>query len=381
MTTKPISPPDLLERLSSVKLTLTCLGLAMILVVIGTLAQMNMGTFAAQKEYFNSWWIFTTLGDTSVPFFPGGLTIGALWMANLLAAFTVKFKYRREDAGILVSHFGLILLLAGQFLTQTLAHESNMPIQISQSRNYTESFRDTELVLIKSASNDLDEVTSIPASILSQGGEIHPPRLPFYLVVRHYMKNAQLGMAGAGGHSLATQGIGTRVAAQEIPTSSSDDEPNTTTIYLDVRQGSQSLGVWLVSLGLGAPQSFLANGEEYHLAIRPRRYYLPFTLTLKEFHHDIYAGTDIPKNFSSLVHLSDPAKNEERDALIYMNHPLRYGGKTFYQASFGEGDRLSVFQVVDNPASVTPYVSCALVVLGLAIQFLSHLLEFTRKRP
>jgi len=41
---------------------------------------------------------------------------------------------------------------------------------------------------------------------------------------------------------------------------------------------------------------------------------------------------------------------------------------------------LSVFQVVENAASWAPYTSCELVVLGLLIQFLSHLFDFVEKR-
>lgn len=92
-------------------------------------------------------------------------------------------------------------------------------------------------------------------------------------------------------------------------------------------------------------------------------------MTLKEFKHDIYPGTDIPKNFSSLVRLADPSRAEDRDVLIYMNHPLRYGGKTFYQASFGQNDRLSVFQVVRNPGWLIPYLSCVMVAAGLLLHF------------
>ena len=97
-------------------------------------------------------------------------------------------------------------------------------------------------------------------------------------------------------------------------------------------------------------------------------------------HSEIYRGTDIPKNFSSLVQLTNPDTSESRSALIYMNHPLRFGGRTLYQASFGEGDKLSVFQVMENLASITPYLSCALVALGLLIQFLSHLFYFVKGR-
>ena len=80
------------------------------------------------------------------------------------------------------------------------------------------------------------------------------------------------------------------------------------------------------------------------------------------------------------MQLTNPNQHESRAALIYMNHPLRYEGRTFYQASFGEGDKLSVFQVMENPASLAPYLSCALIALGLLIQFLSHLYGFVMSR-
>jgi hypothetical protein len=40
----------------------------------------------------------------------------------------------------------------------------------------------------------------------------------------------------------------------------------------------------------------------------------------------------------------------------------------------------STFQVVRNPSWLTPYLSCILVALGLIVQFMSHLIGFTRKR-
>jgi hypothetical protein len=78
--------------------------------------------------------------------------------------------------------------------------------------------------------------------------------------------------------------------------------------------------------------------------------------------------------------LRDPAAGEDRDVLIYMNSPLRYRGETYYQAGFEPGDRGTILQVVRNPASITPYVACSLVALGLITQFLMHLGGFARKR-
>ena len=126
---------------------------------------------------------------------------------------------------------------------------------------------------------------------------------------------------------------------------------------------------WLVSNALGAPQTFVHEGHAYRLAMRNRRQYLPYSVTLKKFSHDVYAGTDIPKNFSSLVRLDNPGTGESRDVLIYMNQPLRYDGKAFYQSSFGKNDTLSILQVVENPGWLLPYVSCVLVALGLLVHF------------
>jgi hypothetical protein len=125
--------------------------------------------------------------------------------------------------------------------------------------------------------------------------------------------------------------------------------------------------------------------------MRPTRHYQPFALTLLKFTHDIYPGTDIPKNFSSRVRITEGgpggalgagagAGGGGREALIYMNNPLRTGGLTFYQASFDNDDRTTVLQVVRNPSWLVPYIACATITAGLIFQFLLHLIGFARRR-
>jgi hypothetical protein len=69
-----------------------------------------------------------------------------------------------------------------------------------------------------------------------------------------------------------------------------------------------------------------------------------------------------------------------RDVLIYMNHPLRYRGETFYQAGFQQDDSASILQVVHNPSFIAPYIACVIVAAGLLIQFGYHLVGFSRRR-
>ena len=54
------------------------------------------------------------------------------------------------------------------------------------------------------------------------------------------------------------------------------------------------------------PQEFRHENRTWQIALRVRRIYQPFSLTLLKFSHDRYAGTEIPKNFSSHVRLTTP---------------------------------------------------------------------------
>jgi hypothetical protein len=141
-----------------------------------------------------------------------------------------------------------------------------------------------------------------------------------------------------------------------------------------------SLGRWLVSDALGAPQRFSWMNRTWQLVMRPARYYKPYSVTLQKFTHEQYAGTQIPKNFASRVTLIDPERSTNRDVLIYMNHPLRYRGETFYQAGFQNDDSATILQVVHNPSFLAPYVACVIVAVGLLFQFGYHLVGFGRQR-
>ena len=142
----------------------------------------------------------------------------------------------------------------------------------------------------------------------------------------------------------------------------------------------EEIGSIMPGVALSEGQQFTYDGRTYQITLRPVRYYKPYSVTLLAFNHDLYPGTDIPKNFSSKVHLHDANSGEDRDVLIYMNNPLRYRGETYFQASFEPGDRGTILQVVRNPASFAPYVACSLVGFGLLVQFLTHLVKFARKR-
>ena len=135
----------------------------------------------------------------------------------------------------------------------------------------------------------------------------------------------------------------------------------------------------MVSDAMAAPQEFDLEGHHWSMLLRPMRYYKPYSMSLVNFTHETYPGTQIPKNFSSKVELSDSEKNENRQVAIYMNHPLRHLGDTYYQSGFEPDNSGTVLQVVRNPSYQAPYIACVIVSLGLIFQFTYHLTGFARR--
>ncbi|MGA2555830.1 MAG: cytochrome c biogenesis protein ResB [Verrucomicrobiota bacterium] len=389
----------------SLRLTLVCLCLALVLVFVGTLAQVQIGLYAAQSEFFRSFLIFWTPPGAHwrIPVFPGGWTIGGLLLVNLLCAHIQRFQFSRRKIGLLLIHAGLILLLGGFFLSELLRTESQMRIAVGQTANFAEDSTRNELVVLDVTHPDQDKVFAVPQAVLEQGGEIRPPGLPFALRVKHYLPNSQPAgpMSGDAQKLQAANGLGQRLLFNAAPLAGRRDDENKPAALIQVLAGQQVVGDWTVStwltkrpwssllqeqfgqlLGarLDAPQSFTWAGRLYQIALRPVRYYKPCAITLLEFKHEVYAGTDIPSDFSSRIHLKDPARGEDRDVLIRMNSPLRYGGDAYYQSSFEQGDKVTILEVVHNPAAITPYLACLLVAAGLGAQFLTHLFAFARKQ-
>ncbi len=371
------------DAVTSLKLTILCLALLMVLVVLCTLAQVQLGTLGAVNMYIRSFFVWWDVPGTSwsLAILPGGALVGLVLATNLLAAQVKRLELSWKKVGLWIAHAGLILLVVGEFVTSAFQVDAQMAIEQGQTLDYVESPRELELAVIDRTDPAYDDVYGIPASLLAREGSIQVPGTPISLIVKAFHPNAELAPRGpADRSSPADRGVGASVAVRPLPLVTSDEEMNRAAAFVEPVAGGRSYGTWLVSNALGAPQSFVHEGRTYVLAMRARRQYLPYAVTLKQFRHDVYAGTDIPKNFSSLVHLSNPSKGEERDVLIYMNQPLRYAGKAFYQASFGKGDTLSVLQVVENPGWLLPYISCALVTLGLVVHFALSLRRGVRRR-
>lgn len=399
----------ILKALASLRITVVLFALSIILVFYGTLAQKEQDIWDVVNEYFWSWWVFipnrlTTMflqlffdlphsmnAPGSIPF-PGGKLIFWAIVVNLLAAHATRFEVSWRRSGVLLIHGGLALMMVGEFLTREFAVESTMTLVTGGKASFVESNRHVELAFVDNSDKENDKVVVVPGSLLEKaarsGQPIDDPRLPCSVTVLGYFANSDLKDRGKDEPEYATRGEGKDLTALERPRVNGVDQDQKVNmpavlVRLTDRNGAD-LGTWLASTWLQMtrtprPQKVVTQAGERLLNLRFRRTYKPYTITLEEFRHEVYPGTNKPRNFQSDIRLVDGEIGVDRPTTIRMNEPMRHRGETFYQHQALAGDSGSVLQVVRNPGWLLPYLSCAVVSMGMLVHFGINLSRYLRR--
>ncbi len=378
----------MIKFITSLRLTVVLLALGIVLVFLGTVAQADEGLYQAQERYFKHWFVpwFSFLGHKVPLPLPGGYLLGTLLLVNLVAAHIKRFQWTWKKAGIHLTHLGVILLLVGQLTTDIFSRETQMSFSEGETRDYTTSPRLCELAFATDAGKEL-EVVAIPDNLLVEGREIKHEKLPFTIRVKKFLVNSNVRVRAPmvdKDPPPATAGMGADVTLIPLPETHKMDARNLPAVVLELVGAQGSLGTWL-GQPLMRDQEVPVGDKTWSMAFRFERDAHPFSMQLLKTTHEVYPGTEIPKNFQSRVRIQNPAQGEKREVDIYMNNPLRYAGLTFYQSQMGR-DELdqnrgsSVLQVVRNPSWLTPYFGCGIVAAGLVVQFMIHLVGFISRK-
>lgn len=370
-----IGQHPIVKKLGSFKLAVFSLTAMALVVFIMTLAQVKLGIFVAKKQYFDAWFLWFDAFGFPIPYFLGGKTLGLMIVINIAAA-TLRMPFAPKKIGLWLIHVSVIVLLVGGGWISMVAEESQMAIEEGQTSWYSESMYEVELALLSVSGEGRDRVVSIPETRLIPGQRIAIPETSLVLTVLELYPNSRidLAMPGQAPSSLVTQGVGTQLVIQAQPPVNRDDYRNLLTAFVRVQDGDQELGVWALSNGIAAVQTFQADQTHYRFQIRPRRHYNDYGVHLEKFTREMHPGTTIPSLFSSRVRVLTP-DGGHRDALIEMNKPLRFQGKTYFQASYGKEDTLTILQVVENPGWLLPYISCVGITFGMFWHFGAMLLR------
>jgi ResB-like family len=383
--------------MASLKLTVVLMALSIGLVFVGTLAQVDDGIWTVVEKYFRSAFVWVPLQlffprdwkvGGAIPY-PGGWLIGGVMLVNMTLAYFVRYNhFTWKRTGVYILHSGLVVMMASEVITGLYAVEGQMAIPEGESSNVVVQSRYYELAITSPDEDNptkyLNEVV-IPASMLQKSkAHVSDAALPFDVDVESYMKNSDLRKVGNGEKNPADKGAGLVHVAEpraEVSGTAKKQTSDMPSAYLAFKtKDGQPIGTYLVSLHLN-PQPVTVGDKTYKVALRFKQTYRPYSVELIKFRYDRWEGTQMARNFSSLVNVHDPVNGDKDNVLIKMNDPLRHAGETFYQQSFDEKtEQTTVLQVVRNPGWLLPYIACVLVALGMMIHFGMHLVTFTRRR-
>ncbi|RME05231.1 MAG: hypothetical protein D6805_00290 [Planctomycetota bacterium] len=353
----------ILSFLASFWLTSLLLAFLMVITVWGTVAQKYQGLYLAQKTYFSSFFFVAHIGP--VPFaLPGGMTVMGGLFLNLVAAFVVRFRFRWNQLGLWICHGGIFLMLLGGAFTYLFSQEGNMDLVEGEQKSASSSYHDYELAVIRDdEEREYERISVISQSRLHSGEKLELSSLPFGIRIARYYPNCLPVNKGQ-----IITGLKPRPLEPQY-------ERNLAGAELELLLEDKP--AYRLYVFYNMPQFVKFRGKTYQFLLRHQQFHLPFTLRLKKFIKKEHPGTNVPRHFESKVMLIEGDK--VRDVRIYMNHPLRYKGYTFFQSSWyqdSQGRLHTVLAVVRNPAAAVPYISSLLILLGMLIHFTQKLVRF-----
>lgn len=341
----------------------------MALLVAGTVVQKYAGLYVAQKTFFSSflfWW-----GPLPLP---GGYTVTGIIFLALLAKFITDSRWRWQRAGIILTHFGALVLLAGGLLTAVTAREGFIVIDEGAESALVEDYHARVLTIAR----DGTEIFRLPQERIRKGLLLGLDEgLPFNVEITDYMVNGTPQPRANTDSKFPLRGPAEKVEMAPARPALQNENNHGAVSVLIRGTGADTDGIYLMTEIMPLYPQLDVKDHAYELRYVKATSVLPFSLALADVEKDNHPGMDMARAYRSSVTIKDGGHTWPAE--ISMNNPLRYRGYTFYQSSYmvrGDGGETTVLSVVWNVGRLFPYIASALIAFGLIL----HLLISTRGR-
>jgi len=362
------------RRLGSTEIFCYCLLWLIVLTVVGSVAQKYVGLHNAQLRYFSSWILWAAF----VPL-PGGRLTMVVVFVNLMAKLIFSTPLRWRRSGVIISHLGALLLLVGGFITAYESIEGHMLIPEGEQRGYFEDPYAMELALIDSSDSGSDQVTAYSGSFMKTGKDLPLEGSSGTLTIEELHDNCEVVQRASGEGPPDARGMAATSELQVLPDSGEDESRAGAVLRLS-GIGQEADGLYLVLERFTPTRIKGRDGEElFRIEMRRHRHQLPFEILLEDFEMSKHPGTEMARDYRSHVKVVKGVSARKAD--IWMNHPLRSEGYTFYQSSYIDGARqATVLSVVRNAGRLFPYISSIIICIGMLIHLAIMFFESSRRR-
>ena len=346
----------------------------MVLTVLGTLAQRDIGLYASQQKYFSSY--ITWLGDT-IPA-PGGRFTMIIILVNLMSMLFKHNIWKLRKVGIIIVHLGAVLLFIGSGVTAIFSSEGNMVIDEGAQSNYVDDYHKMELAVVNTSKKNLDEYTVFDQPLLKKSNKLSHESLDFVIEIIEYYNNCKV-QRRTKSSDIQYKGMMKNFDLIKLEPEKENAQNRSGIIYKIENSDSNNDGIYGLILGQSVIQTATINKQNFEFLFRKKRTYLPFSIELLDFKKVLHPGTGIAKSYSSEINLIE--NGIPRRVLIQMNEPLRHRGYTFFQSSFIEAPEgeATVLAAVKNYGRLFPYISSIIMAVGLLVHLVINLPRLLQK--
>jgi len=355
----------------------------LLLVFLGTLDQVDNGLFYTQQKYFNSLFlVHDFFGVIPVPL-PGVYLLLVLFTINLICGGMIRIRKNRYTPGIIIGHVGILVMLAGAFVTFHFSERGNMTLYEKEVSNEFISYHDWAIEIGQPGAND--ELLIIPQEDFidlkpSESRTFYSDALPFELTLSGFALNTGPMPVGPVMASRVKSVDGFYLETLPL---AKEAERNIAGAYVEVKDKSTSEIQEGILWGFARePLTMTCGGKSWTLNLGRKRYQVPFTIVLDKFTRRLHPGTGMASSFESEVTKIEESSTEK--IKIWMNHPLRDRGYTLFQATWGpehagpDDPLYSGFAVVRNPADQWPLYACIIIGVGMLTHFIQKLTRYLK---
>ena len=344
----------LLKVCASLELAIVLLVLLTAVLALGTCVESWYGEAAARFGVYGAWW-FTALA--------------ALLAANIFAALLIRFPWKKRQTGFVLTHVGLLVLLAGCLLTHRGGIDASLPVLVGQAngRAYQDSYHfeltsaGSEPICVPFVSGpfswiDYQKLPWFPWRLAGRDTGILYDRDGIRLEALDY----QIGQRPQVSLRVSVDGH----EPQEFRLGPAPSHP-------------------LASLPEGMQKIIAGRGRQVAVSLRPDEIDLGVEVLLRKFRRRLDPGSSQASHYSSLIDLidrNDPGHTLQSDLWVTLNGPVDFrdpaSGRSYrlFQAAANG----SYFTLNYDPGRWLKYAGSLLVIAGI---FCTYFLKPIFARP
>lgn len=335
-----------------------------VILIMGTISQKEIGIFSAQQKYFSSIliWVF----DEKIPVLGGKMVLFLIFINLFAKIFSDKFNTNK--IGTFCMHIGVLYLIFSSIFILKSNEEGNILIKEGNKSNIIITNNNYILTLTDNSFTKVIKLTSFNA-------KSYKILLDYNIQIKNFYLNAGLTYK----HNFLKK--------QTLFDISRFFNLQKKTLFLESE--NNKAGVVFTFLNKNSYKTYylLENICNKHIlkfkdknliiSLNKSIIILPFELHLLKFEKETYPGTQIAKSYKSKLFIKE-TNGINWHYNIEMNKPLKYKNYTFYQTSFIEDatGNITILSVTKNSKNYVFYISGIIMCFGLIIHIFNYLKKY-----